>query len=178
MNRTFTQRPSRLDVAKGYDSVGIETSSSIFEPRGGAGMYSTVDDLLKYAAGHLKSGKFMKRETLDQLHRPNPKQVSQYYANGWGYLPTSEASFSLLSNGAIAGTATTVLVIPSENMAIVCLTNTTVGNQVTDGVAFDIAGALIPVTPNRSGPFGKDEPMFKANPLFRMNHLSASGMAI
>ena len=58
-------------------------------------------------------------------------------------MPTPDGRVSLLSNGAIAGAATTVLVIPNENLVIVCLTNTTVGNEFTDGIAFNVAGALL-----------------------------------
>jgi hypothetical protein len=80
-------------------------------------------------------------------------------------LPTSDGRVSLLSNGAIAGAATTVLVIPKEDLVIVCLTNTTVGNEFTDGVAFSVAGALLKGYSESLGKLiEKVEPLFADKP--------------
>lgn len=165
MRRTFVQRPANLAVAKGYDAKGNLLSPSIFTPRGGAGMYSTLDDLLNYGLAHLHQKKFLKKETLEQIHRTSPNAPNPYYSSGWGVLPTSDGRISLLSNGAIAGTATTILVIPQENLVIVCLTNTTVGNEFSDGTAFNIAGALLEDYAENLGKlFEKIEPLFAEKP--------------
>jgi CubicO group peptidase (beta-lactamase class C family) len=143
MNRTFVERPSNLPVAAGYDSKGSPLPAYIFLPRGGAGMYSSLDDLLQYGLAHLNRKRLLKKETLAELRRTAQDAPNPYYASGWGILPVSDGGISLLSNGAIAGAAATLLVIPNENLAIVCLTNTTVGNEFTDNAAFRVAGALV-----------------------------------
>lgn len=143
MSRTFVERPLNAPVAKGYDSKGNLVPSYIFRPRGGAGMYSTLDDLLQYGLAHSNQKKFLKSETLNLMHRADKEAPNPYYSSGWGVLPTPDGRISLLANGSIAGAATTVLVIPRENLVVVCLTNTTVGNDFTDGVAFNVAGTLL-----------------------------------
>jgi len=71
----------------------------------------------------------------------------------------------LLSNGAIAGTATTLLLVPSENLEIVVLTNTTVGNDFTDATAFRIAGLLLDgYSDAMKELFAKVEPIFGDTP--------------
>ena len=143
MNRTFVERPAKTAVAKGYDAKGNPTPSFIFQPRGGAGMYSTLDDLLAYGLGHLNRKKLLKTETLNALRRTAKDAPNPYYASGWGVLPTADGRITLLSNGAIIGASTTILVIPNDDLIVVCLTNTTIGNGFTDGVAFNVAGALL-----------------------------------
>jgi CubicO group peptidase (beta-lactamase class C family) len=166
MHRTFVGRPSKLPIAKGYDADGNPLPAYIFQPTGGAGMYSSLDDLLEYSFGHLNLKKFLKKETLDALRRTAKDAPNPYYASGWGVLPTSDARVSLLSNGAIAGASTTLLLIPSENLAVVCLTNTTVGNEFTDGVAFNVAGALLNDYSEALGNLIKKvEPFFADQPL-------------
>ena len=143
MKRTFTERPANKAIAIGYDDAGSPVSPNIFEPRGGAGMYSTLDDLIKYGFVHLNEKNFLKAETLDKAHRSNPNSANPYYSSGWGVLPTSDGRVALLSNGAIAGTATTLFLVPKDDLIIACLTNTTVGNDFTDSLAFEIAGILL-----------------------------------
>jgi len=165
MNRTFVERPFNLPVAKGYDSKGNPAPAFVFQPRGGAGMYSTLDDLLEYGRGHLNLKKFLKKETLDALRRPAKDAPNPYYASGWGVLPTSDGRITLLSNGAIIGASTTLLIIPNENLVIVCLTNTTIGNDFTDSVAFKVAGTLLEGYSESFGKLVKEvEPLFADKP--------------
>ncbi|MGD1010745.1 MAG: hypothetical protein ABR951_11425, partial [Candidatus Aminicenantales bacterium] len=66
-----------------------------------------------------------------------------YYANGWGVFKTDDCT-TLLSNGAIAGCASSLVVILGDEIAIVCLSNSTVGNEYTDKIAFEIVDGLRP----------------------------------
>lgn len=152
MRHTFTHR-SEIDsaaftVAKPYKRDGKPADAFQFEPAGGGGFYSSVDDLLKYAAIHLprRNGRraILSDRTLTEIHRVRPELPHRFYANGWGVLPLSEKWTTLLSNGAIEGAATTLLVLPDSDIAIVVLVNKTVGNDATDDIAFRIAGAMLP----------------------------------
>lgn len=103
---------------------------------------------MKYAAIHLprRNGRraILSDRTLTEAHRVRPELPHRFYANGWGVLPLSEKWTTLLSNGAIEGAATTLLVLPDSDIAIVVLVNKTVGNDATDDIAFRIAGAMLP----------------------------------
>ncbi|HCA58388.1 MAG TPA: hypothetical protein DEP46_10425 [Blastocatellia bacterium] len=77
-------------------------------------------------------------------HTVNRELPHRYYANGWGVLPLRGFGETLLSNGAIEGAAATLLVLPKEKVVVVVLVNKTVGNEVTDDLAFRIAGAILP----------------------------------
>jgi CubicO group peptidase (beta-lactamase class C family) len=137
--------PANADVAQKYDAVDKTVAEHTFIPRGGAGFFSTVNDLIKYGQFHLKrTPKVLNSATIDANHRVLKNLPYQYYANGWGVLETADKNVTLLSNGAIAGAATTILVIPTADVAIVCLVNMSIGNEYTDNLAFQIADALIP----------------------------------
>jgi hypothetical protein len=82
---------------------------------------------------------------LDAMHEErNPNAPNKMYANGWGVIKTRDGRVSLLSNGAIMGGAASLLLVPSENLAVVCLNNSSKGNEVTDQTVFDIAATFIP----------------------------------
>ncbi|MBK9165026.1 MAG: beta-lactamase family protein [Acidobacteria bacterium] len=151
MNRTFTHRdeiPKAVVIARPYKRDGKPAPDFQFEPAGGGGFYSSVNDLLRYGLIHLgESGSgdpVLQRRTLDMNHTVNRGLPHRYYANGWGVLPLGEFGISLLSNGAIEGAAATLLVLPKEKVVVVVLVNKTVGNDVTDDLAFRIAGAILP----------------------------------
>jgi CubicO group peptidase (beta-lactamase class C family) len=165
MKRTFVERPDKIAVAKGYDKSGNEVAPNKFLPRGGAGMYSTLDDLLQYGLGHLNQKKLLKEKTLSLIHSTHPSAPNPYYSSGWGVFPADDGRTTLLSDGAIAGSATTVLLVPQENLVIVCLTNTTVGSDFTDITAFNIANVLIDGYSDALGRFfAKAEAVFGDQP--------------
>ena len=152
MRHTFTHlnelRDASLTVARPYKRDGTPADAFQFEPAGGGGFYSSVDDLLKYAAIHLPHRNdrraILNNRTIAEDHRVRPELPHRYYANGWGVLPLPNGWTTLLSNGAIEGAATTLLVLPDSDLAIVVLVNKTVGNDPTDDLAFRIAGAMLP----------------------------------
>ena len=69
---------------------------------------------------------------------------NKFYSNGWGVLKIGNGKTSLISNGAIDGAASSLLLLPDADIAIACLTNATVGNDLTDQMAFSIANILLP----------------------------------
>lgn len=136
------------NVAKGYDNAGHLLSVSEFFPKAGAGYYASAADLLRYGMFHLKDkqvNSVLSEKNIDVLHTPlayTPQ--NKFYANGWGVLNLGNGKTSLISNGAIDGAASCLLLLPDSNIAIVCLTNATVGNDFTDQFAYTIADVLIP----------------------------------
>ncbi len=139
---------SRMAVAKGYDINGNLLAESEFYPRCGGGYYASVSDLIHYGMFHLKEKSddiVLSDSSIDFLHSPTTYTGhNKFYANGWGVLKMPEAKSSLLSNGAIDGAASSLLLIPDSDIAIACLTNATVGNDFTDQVCFAVADVLLP----------------------------------
>ena len=147
MNSTFTHRreiKKIADLAKPYRSDGSLAADLQFEPSGGGGLYSSVNDLLKYGELHLGRTNILTKDTLAENHRVRSEQPHGYYANGWGGLPIHNFGSTLLSNGAIEGAASTMLVMPEKELVIVVLTNKTVGNDMTDAIGFQIADSILP----------------------------------
>ncbi|MBK9152713.1 MAG: beta-lactamase family protein [Chloracidobacterium sp.] len=138
----------RAAIARPYRADGRLADQFQFEPAGGGGYFSTVNDLLKYGSMHLetrgKSESVLKYAMQKEIHRVREGLPHELYANGWGVLLLSDGRRTLLSNGAIEGAASTLLVLPDSGIVIVVLINKSVGNDVSDDIAFRIAGALLP----------------------------------
>lgn len=137
-----------ITPAKGYSNKGKPLAPSMFYPSAGAGFYGSINDLLKYGMFHLKdinSPLLLPHRLLDELHTPlNHTPFNKYYAYGWGVLQLGSGKNTLISNGAIDGAASTLLLLPDRDIAIACLTNATVGNDFTDQFAYAIAEKLLP----------------------------------
>jgi len=152
MKSTFTHiseiSANRSTFAKPYRADGSLAADFQFEPAGGGGFFSTVNDLLKYGSIHLETKgrgeRVLNHKTQKENHRVRNGLPHDYYANGWGVLPLANGGRTLLSNGAIEGAASTLLVLPESGIVIVVLINRSVGNDVSDDIAFRIAGALLP----------------------------------
>ncbi len=137
------------NLAIGYSGQGNRLNRSQFEPLGGGGFYSSVSDLLKYGNFHLsnkdsKGNALFEEKTFDNIHRPSIGQKHKWYLNGWGTLTYAPQKEALISNGAIAGAASTLLLEKNNGLVVVCLTNNSVGNSFTDEIAYEIANAFIP----------------------------------
>lgn len=136
-------------IAVGYDFQNNPVTHSDFEPKGGAGFFSTAEDLIRYGMFHLKDEKsnwnrVLSGELVDALHqKPAPDAPNKRYVAGWGYIDFGDY-YALLGNGSILGAASSLMLIPSEKAAIVCLTNASKGNGLTDQIAFEIANAFKP----------------------------------
>ncbi|HVT59601.1 MAG TPA: serine hydrolase domain-containing protein [Thermoanaerobaculia bacterium] len=121
-----------------------------FYPKGGAGFYSTANDLLRFGQFHLHAQlaggrKILAAPTIDSIHRLPPAHgAGRDYANGWGILEIGETKPALLADGEILGAAATLLLLPSRDVAIVCMTNQNTKPRYSDAAAFKIADALIP----------------------------------
>ena len=152
MNNAAVNRNSLINttIAKGYDYTGNLLIESEFYPKGGAGYYGSVTDLLKYGMFHLKDKvkgitPVLTDKSIDILHSQNDlPNYHKFYSNGWGVLKIDQGKTSLISNGAIDGTASALLLLPDSDIAIACLTNASVGNNFTDQMAFNIANVLLP----------------------------------
>jgi CubicO group peptidase (beta-lactamase class C family) len=162
-------------IAKGYDNAGQLLVESEFYPKGGAGYYAAVEDLIKYGMFHLKDKSndhlaILKDENIDKLHTPVLyTHNNKFYADGWGVLKFQDGKTSLLSNGAIDGAASSLLLLPDCDIAVACLTNASVGNDFTDQMTFNIANSLVPGYLDELQEFFKTNEAAFADKPFRAN---------
>lgn len=131
------------EMASLYDGNGEEIAPYHFIPFGGAGYYGSVEDLLKYGNFHLQqtNSKFLKvldGEHLDLMHNFNEGPMPFF---GFGWLNTGH---SLISNGNINGANSNITLIPSEDMTIVCLINSSSYSSLADQLTDQIMNALLP----------------------------------
>jgi len=132
-------------VVRGYGEDGQAISDRVrLGPDGGAGFFSTVHDLLRYARFHLgvpesasPTGDAAIAVALEGL--PADRRFD-YYA-GWGVVRLDSGTV-LISDGEAAGGTAAVLLVPERRLGIVVLCNAT-GPPVLD-VAALILSALEP----------------------------------
>ena len=130
MERTFVKYPVDEDnVAVKYNSDGSLLYHVHFGPLGGAGFYSSVQDLIKYGMFFLKNRlppqkKILKDKTIDTMHTVHNNIVSDaIFGLGWGAAEIDTDLFWIMSNGEIYGACSNVSLVPSENLAVACLAN-------------------------------------------------------
>jgi CubicO group peptidase (beta-lactamase class C family) len=114
-----------------------------FLPYGGGGYWASVDDLLQYALFHLKESPagqkaILSTENIDRMHRFD-QGPSNLFHLGW-----FNDGVKLISNGNITGYNSCLILVPSERLAVVVLTNVTSRNSIADQIAFRIVDILAP----------------------------------
>jgi CubicO group peptidase (beta-lactamase class C family) len=150
MNRTTLEAwVGEAGVVRGYDGDGARIPYSYrLAPDGGAGFFSSLHDLLRYALfhlGRLDSG--VPRSAAVTTAR-QPAVRGFRYLQGWGQIGLPGATV-LLSDGQMAGAAAVVLLLPEADLGIVALTNRTRGAVYE--AAFAILSALLPGSGERLG---------------------------
>ncbi len=145
MDQSLTQYDAKraTDIASLYDTNGEEIAPYHFIPFGGAGYYGSVEDLLKYGNFHLqlansKFPKVLDGKHLDLMHNFDEGPMPFF---GFGWLNTGH---SLISNGNITGANSNITLIPSEDMVIVCLINSSSYSSLADQLTDQIMNALLP----------------------------------
>ena len=143
MRNSFThfQQHRAKDFAVPYrDSTAL--SFNHFLPYGGGGYYASAEDLIHYGLFYLQtpvSGQepILSSAAIDLMHNYDPGPEGLFKL-GW-FNPGNV----VISNGNIRGANAMILLVPEEEIAIVCLTNTHV-NSYADQMAFRILDHMIP----------------------------------
>ncbi len=138
-----------IDVAPGLESVAAERYDSrqrpipfyTFDHVGASAVYSSAHDLVRFAMFHLKDhladqSPILKDSTLDEMHRPVAPA-----AYGLGFATQDELGVPRLAHtGGMPGVATVMNLYPTENLAIVVLTNASVRPSA---IAQDLAAVMM-----------------------------------
>jgi CubicO group peptidase (beta-lactamase class C family) len=143
MKQTFVKYPpGAKNVAVKYYSDDTPAPHIYFGPLGGAGFYSSALELVKYGMFHLKNPlpdqkRIFRDEAVDKMHEVQHKNIPDAMMGlGWGCVEIDDGVSWVISNGRISGANSNISLIPSENLAVVCLANTS--KSITDKMATDL----------------------------------------
>jgi CubicO group peptidase (beta-lactamase class C family) len=114
---------------------------------GASDIYFSAHDLIRFAMFHLKDhiedqDAILSDETIDKMQEAYPPSNTRY-GIGW-HFDINEAGYRSVHHGGEGpGSDNFIRLIPSENIALVILCNTEIGNNLNE-IQEDICTALIP----------------------------------
>jgi CubicO group peptidase (beta-lactamase class C family) len=130
-----------------YDSDGKRIGTIYPFPRSSRDMYASLNDLIAYASFQLKRPRpgqshILSDTAIDMMHNARSEVPGAYMALGWGSFDLPDHSRWIISNGRDMGVQAELTILPSADVAVVCLTNVT-GDQAGE-ISLHLADALIP----------------------------------
>jgi CubicO group peptidase (beta-lactamase class C family) len=130
-------------TARGYERDGRAIPYQLrLAPDGGAGFFSTLDDLLRYCRFHLG---FLRRPEIPSdaviTTASRSARPGVHYLRGWGVVRLDSVTV-LLSDGQMAGASAAVVLVPERDLGAVVLCNAT-GCPALE-TATEMLSALLP----------------------------------
>jgi len=118
-------------IATRYDDDGSVLPMYETEYPGSSAVYSSVHDLIRFGMFHLKDHladqtAILSDASLDEMHRPTMDQGTQAgarYAIGWEVIDRPDGYRVVTHTGGMPGVATTLILVPAEDLAVALLTN-------------------------------------------------------
>ncbi|WP_192822359.1 serine hydrolase [Rufibacter sp. LB8] len=155
MKRTFTYSPDVATltgkIATGHTRFRQKRTSDYLDTvLGDKGIYSTVEDLLKWDQA-LYTQKLVSRETLKEAFtgmRINKKQNDEDYGFGWRIKPLPNGDTAVYHGGLWHGFSTYFLRNPKEHSALIVLSNLPNGSL---SYLEEIRKVLYPAPPQAAG---------------------------
>jgi CubicO group peptidase (beta-lactamase class C family) len=145
LTRTAIDIPRGMEdyAAERYDGDQKPIPFYTFDHVGASAVYSSAHDLVRFGMFHLKNRlpdqrPILKPESIDLMHQPVEPAS---YGLGFRIAPDDMGFRRFGHTGGMPGVATGMNLYPTENLAIVVLSNT--GNR-PDFIAQDIAAILLP----------------------------------
>ena len=111
-----------------YGVDGLPIPFYDFDHRGASAVYCSAHDLIQFGMFHLTNHMrdqkvIISDETIDEMQRPTV-DVNENTGYGVGWEISKEAEYTIVSHdGGMGGVATQLVLVPSENLAIVVLCN-------------------------------------------------------
>lgn len=135
-------------AATRYDAQGRRVPMYDFDHRGASAVYSSAHDLLRFGMFHLKDRlpgmkRILADSTLDAMHTSVHGIPNVEYGIGWRINPEENGLLRVSHTGGMPGVATILTLYPSEDLAVVVMTNTT-ANATIGRIAQEIVSALVP----------------------------------
>jgi CubicO group peptidase (beta-lactamase class C family) len=110
----FPARGHVQDGESGHRAVSVDSYPAARWASGG--LWSTVGDLLRFAAHHLDGAPAA-------LHEPRAAALGARYALGWWVREHADGRTTLDHEGSVAGYQCLLLLVPAESVALAVLTN-------------------------------------------------------
>lgn len=138
-------------AAQRYDFQQRPIPFYTFDHRGGSAIYASAHDLIRFAMFHLKDHLpdqqiILKDSTLDQMHQtatpPVPRQPGLGYGIGWLTKADDHGYRAVFHTGGMPGVSTSLTLYPTEDLAVVVLTNSYAG--ITPKMVRSIVGCVLP----------------------------------
>jgi len=135
-------------VAQRYDAKLRPIPFYTFDHPGGSAVYSSAHDLVRFGMFHLKNRlpdqqRILADSTIDAMQRIyTPDTTNSGYGLGWLIARDDNGYRRISHSGGMPGVATVLNLYPSENLAVVVLTNKSDGAPFR--IAEEIAAALLP----------------------------------
>jgi CubicO group peptidase (beta-lactamase class C family) len=135
-------------AAQRYDSKQRPIPFYTFDHLGASAIYSSAHDLIRFGMFHLKDHlkdqqPILKDSTIDAMQQIStpPAAGGGGYALGWGI--HEEYGYHVFGHtGGMPGVRTTLQLFPSEDLAVVVLTNRS--NFAIDKIAKEVVAAVLP----------------------------------
>jgi CubicO group peptidase (beta-lactamase class C family) len=124
--------PRRAARGHEQDEPGSDGHTAVEHPYPRArtpsgGLWSTVDDLLRFAAHHLGGPGPLSRESVREMQRPHIPAPGGSYGLGW-FLRKSAGRRIVEHPGSAAGFESLLLLVPDEGFSFAALTNSSRGS--------------------------------------------------
>ncbi len=135
-----------------YGASGEPVPQSLSSHPGAGDVYSSAHDLLRFAMFHLKThlpdqGSVLADSTIDEMQSAGPPSNTyrgNEYGLGWSLDVDALGFRSVYHGGQTTGVSNFVVLVPSENLALVILTNTDYDARKLLHIQGAIRAALIP----------------------------------
>lgn len=135
-------------AAQRYDSKLRPIPFYTFDHPGGSAVYSSAHDLVRFGMFHLKNRlpdqqRILADSTIDAMQRMYTSDTATFgYGLGWSIARDDNGYRRASHSGGMPGVATVLNLYPSENVAVVVLTNKSDGAPFR--IAEEIAAAVLP----------------------------------
>jgi hypothetical protein len=129
------------DGETGHRAVGVDVYPAARRPSGG--LWSTVDDLLRFAAHHLGGRGPLSVGARAAMREPQSQALGAGYGLGW-WVRDAGGHPALDHEGSIAGYQSLLLLVPEERLALAVLTNSWRGSGLVRRVVEQLGLAAGP----------------------------------
>ena len=128
-----------------YGEDGLPISFYDFDHPGASAVFSSAHDLVRFGMFHLKAHlpdqkAILSDETIDEMQRPTIDIPN--YSVGWGISKDYMGYSSVSHNGGMGGVSTTLMLLPTEKIAVAVLANSQ--STLPSLICREILSALLP----------------------------------
>lgn len=119
-------------------------------PFAGAGLYASLDDMIKYGTMHLghpdeKGKNLLSKKSLNLMHYTKGHNNPNWFMTlGWHELKLDENTSALVSNGEVLGGNATLILVPKQDLMVVALANKSFSPSVSDQITFQLVEIMYP----------------------------------